>query len=216
MTIIISIVMVGLCFLSVFIFNLPVILQSYDLSNSSSIGDSIGGITAPVIGIISSILLYLALTKQTESNIDQKLKNESDLILSLFNQLDLELNSLYFKFKNNNVEVKFNGLEALDEFAVRFGIAWNMDHFKEKFSSFKAFYPSGQIIYLIDTINLIDERINSSTLSPEMKNLFKQKLISFYDSKLRDSFDKINNRICANQFLEDDWASKIKVIVAKY
>jgi hypothetical protein len=208
--------MVGLCFLSVFIFNLPVILQSYDLSNSSSIGDSIGGITAPVIGIISSILLYLALTKQTESNIDQKLKNESDLILSLFNQLDLELNSLYFKFKNNNVEVKFNGLEALDEFAVRFGIAWNMDHFKEKFSSFKAFYPSGQIIYLIDTINLIDERINSSTLSPEMKNLFKQKLISFYDSKLRDSFDKINNRICANQFLEDDWASKIKVIVAKY
>jgi hypothetical protein len=216
LTIIISIVMVGLCFLSVFIFNLPVILQSYDLSNSSSIGDSIGGITAPVIGIISSILLYLALTKQTESNIDQKLKNESDLILSLFNQLDLELNSLYFKFKNNNVEVKFNGLEALDEFAVRFGIAWNMDHFKEKFSSFKAFYPSGQIIYLIDTINLIDERINSSTLSPEMKNLFKQKLISFYDSKLRDSFDKINNRICANQFLEDDWASKIKVIVAKY
>ncbi|SFE43305.1 hypothetical protein SAMN04488131_10214 [Flavobacterium xueshanense] len=208
--------MVGLCFLSVFIFNLPVIFKSYDLSNSSSIGDSIGGITAPVIGIISSILLYLALTKQTESNIDQKLKNESDLILSLFNQLDLELNSLYFKFKNNSVDVKFNGLEALDEFAKRFGIAWNMDHFKEKFSSFKAFYPSGQIIYLIDTINLIDERISSSTLSPEMKNLFKQKLISFYDSKLRDSFDKINNRICANQFLEDDWASKIKVVVAKY
>lgn len=173
MTIIISIVMVGLCFLSVFIFNLPVIFKSYDLSNSSSIGDSIGGITAPVIGIISSILLYLALTKQTESNIDQKLKNESDLILSLFNQLDLELNSLYFKFKNNSVDVKFNGLEALDEFAKRFGIAWNMDHFKEKFSSFKAFYPSGQIIYLIDTINLIDERISSSTLSPEMKNLFK-------------------------------------------
>lgn len=208
--------MIGLCFLSVFIFNLPAIFKSYDLSNSSSIGDSIGGINTPIIGIISSILLYLALSKQTESYIDQKLKNESDLILSLFNQLDLELNSLYFKFKNNNDDVKFNGLEALDEFATRFGISWNINHFREKFSSFKSFYPSGQIIYLIDTINLIDERINSSTLSPEIKNLFKQKLISFYDSKLRDSFEKIDNRIYENSFLEDDWSRKIKTIVAKY
>jgi hypothetical protein len=207
--------MIGLCFLSVFIFNLPPIFKSYDLSNSSGIGDSIGGITAPIIGIISSILLYLALTKQIEANIDQKLKNESDLILSLFNQLDLELNSLYFKFKENNVDVKFNGLEALDEFAKRFGLSWNMNHFREKFSSFKSFYPSGQIIYLIDTINLIDERINSSTLSPDIKNLFKQKLISFYDSKLRDSFEKINNRICENSFLEDDWTEKIKIVVTK-
>ncbi len=36
--------------------------------STGQIGDTIGGITAPAIGILSAILLYLALTKQIENN----------------------------------------------------------------------------------------------------------------------------------------------------
>jgi hypothetical protein len=36
--------------------------------STGQIGDTIGGITAPAIGLLSAILLYLALTKQIENN----------------------------------------------------------------------------------------------------------------------------------------------------
>lgn len=37
-------------------------------NNTGLIGDTIGGITAPIVGLISVVLLYLALIKQIESN----------------------------------------------------------------------------------------------------------------------------------------------------
>jgi len=41
---------------------------SDEKGGTGTIGDTIGGITAPIIGLISTILLYLALIKQIESN----------------------------------------------------------------------------------------------------------------------------------------------------
>ncbi len=52
----------------------PILFTQFSIisfSNDGStgqIGDTIGGITAPAIGLLSAILLYLALTKQIENN----------------------------------------------------------------------------------------------------------------------------------------------------
>ena len=71
---------------------MPAIWDRLDLTNTSSIGDTIGGITAPLLGIISIIFLYLTLNRQIDSINDQKLKNESDIIFMLLNQLENEYN----------------------------------------------------------------------------------------------------------------------------
>ena len=52
----------------------PLVFTQFSIVNFShdgstgQIGDTIGGITAPAIGLLSAILLYLALTKQIENN----------------------------------------------------------------------------------------------------------------------------------------------------
>src|SRR4051812_26592121 len=93
-------ILIGLCFISTALFRQKSLTKLFDLSNSQAqnIGGAIGGMTAPIIGLFSSILLYLALTRQTQSSKEQQLKNESDIIFSLFSQLDEEVNGFYYKY----------------------------------------------------------------------------------------------------------------------
>ena len=42
--------------------------QQYDFRTNGQIGDTIGGITAPVVGLISAILVYLSFTAQVRAN----------------------------------------------------------------------------------------------------------------------------------------------------
>jgi len=205
--------MIVLCFISILLFNFPAFIDSFNLSEENGIGSSIGGITAPVIGIISSILLYLALTRQTESNVEQKLKNESDIILMLLNQLENELSNFYHKVKINNVENKYLGFDGFNEFCIR--IARDQDYkvFERQIKSFKSFYESGQIILIIDSFNLIQKRIEISEISEEMKHLFTAKLNSFYETRLKENLEKLDVIFETHVFFKDDWTEKIKRIV---
>jgi len=205
--------MIVICFTSVLIFNLPVFIDSFNLSENNGIGSSISGITAPIIGIISSVLLYLALTRQTESNVEQKLKNESDIIFMLLNQLENEFSNFYHRVKINNVENKYDGLDGLNEFCIRITKEQDYKVLERQIKSFKSFYESGQIILIIDSFNLIQKRIAISEISEEMKDLFSEKLNSFYESKLKENLEKLNVIFETHDFFKDDWTDKIKKIV---
>ncbi|MFM7022486.1 MAG: hypothetical protein ACKOXB_05870 [Flavobacteriales bacterium] len=61
--------------------------------NTGIIGDTIGGITAPVIGLISALLLYLALIKQIENNEIAKKSLEHSLQESNFKLIFEEIKS---------------------------------------------------------------------------------------------------------------------------
>ena len=54
-----------------------------DLSETGQVGDTIGGITAPFLGFLSVILLYITLKEQQESNRIQQFVSESNLLISL-------------------------------------------------------------------------------------------------------------------------------------
>lgn len=76
-----------------------------DFSRTGEIGDTIGGITAPIIGLLSAILIYLSFKAQTEANIIQmmllgqeKSKFESGLI-----------DSLLFEMKRTEVNLDIKG-----------------------------------------------------------------------------------------------------------
>ncbi|KAA5532625.1 hypothetical protein F0919_17745 [Taibaiella lutea] len=54
-------------------------LPSYNNDNSSKIGDSIGGMTAPIIGIISSLLVFYSFREQVKANklVQEQINEES-------------------------------------------------------------------------------------------------------------------------------------------
>jgi hypothetical protein len=49
-----------LIFTSLYIFTRPALFASFDFSESGQIGDTIGGITAPIINLIGAYLVYIS------------------------------------------------------------------------------------------------------------------------------------------------------------
>lgn len=67
----------------------------FDLTDKGSIGDAIGGITAPIIGILGAVLVYLSFTSQVSANNLIIKHNEFRLIIDLINELNQDINYLY-------------------------------------------------------------------------------------------------------------------------
>lgn len=98
--------------LSVFSFFAPLILTEESISfvsfkGKGEIGDTIGGITAPFIGLVSAILVYLALKAQIEANVQvssqfqlQKFENQFYEMIRLHKE---NVNEMSIKGYDNEV-----------------------------------------------------------------------------------------------------------------
>lgn len=71
----------------------------FDLTDKGTIGDAIGGITAPIIGTIGAILVYLSFRSQVKANVLLSNQNEFKLLVDLINELKRDI--LYIYDKNN-------------------------------------------------------------------------------------------------------------------
>jgi hypothetical protein len=85
------------------------------LIDSGSVGDVIGGTTAPIIGLVSIFLLFLTLKSQTEFNVKQHEFNqkqeeyniiqrqvaEFDMLLNLQERINLSCNNIKIEVRNN-------------------------------------------------------------------------------------------------------------------
>ena len=200
-----SLVVILLCFLGVFIFTLPAFINRLNLSLKDNIGDAVGGLTAPIIGIITSILLYITLSRQVESNVDQKLKNESDILFLLLNQLDNEVSRFYYKYSRGDKEFKFEGLHGMNEFAKDF-VNYSFKSFN---FTFKALFEAKQFLLIIRSYELIEKRIQVSSLSDNLKPLFQAKLETFYDCVLKFPLETINITIEKNEKMKDNVTEEI-------
>jgi ABC-type oligopeptide transport system ATPase subunit len=153
--------------------------------------------TGPILGIISSVFLYKALIRQTESNNNQKTREESDMILSLLQYLLNEINSFYSKKtisryeKVNNEQVliheekRFYGVEALNEFTSYF--RYEVDHeFYE--GTFKDFFEANMLRLIMRSYVFIELKIHNSSISEQAKGMLEEKLHSIFDCILLEPF----------------------------
>lgn len=67
----------------------------FDLTDKGTIGDAIGGITAPIIGIIGAILVYLSFRSQVRANQLLSNQNEFRLLTDLLNELKKDAFFIY-------------------------------------------------------------------------------------------------------------------------
>ena len=194
-----------LCIFAVLLFTSPALLQRLNLAETGNIGSTIGGLTAPLLGMITTILLYLTLNRQIDSIADQKIKNESDIVFMLLNQLDGEYNQFYLNSNNHGADTKTFGYEALTTYCNTINKFHNLKY------SFKEYYTTDQILLIIRSFNLIEKRINLASVSKEMKELFKEKLNIFYSCRLKDPLAKLCEVFNTNEFLTDSATAEIEL-----
>ena len=56
-SLILSFIGIVMCFISVYLFTTESLWDRFDFSNTGQIGDTIGGLTSPIIGLLGSILV---------------------------------------------------------------------------------------------------------------------------------------------------------------
>ena len=127
--------------LSLFLFTRPAFCYIWDFTETGQIGDTIGGITAPIIGLIAAILVFYSFQEQVKANNiqtkaleDEKLLNAStsvfDKHLAQFSEIKNQLNNLefiveYVAYPDINgslvqpVHIIFKGINALNEYVLR-------------------------------------------------------------------------------------------------
>lgn len=203
-----------LCFFTVYIFTLPAILDRYNLTNTSNIGSTIGGITTPILGIISSIFLFLALTKQIDGNEKSRIKNEADIFFLLLNQFDLEYDKFYYKYwqgaGKDKVTTKFTGIEGIHEFVNEFCYDWTVTNF-----TYSNLFEAKQIALLTNSFELIDYRLEMSFLDKTLKLQFQQKLKSIYLYKFHDEVKNIPKK-CAELEKKDFLINELQRFFDRY
>lgn len=188
-----------------------------DIKGLADVGTAISGFSTPAIGLFTSILLFITLTKQAESNRNQEVKNESDVIFSLINQMDDELKSFYTNpvKKNNDTKLQKTGLEGLISFSEEYKFEFGEEDFGPDLN-FSSLFESAQIILLVDTFNLIEERVSKSNLSIDMKSLFEQKLASYYQCKLKNSLTILCDAFVEFKQTNEPFPVKIQKLVTRW
>ena len=167
---------------------LPIVLTQttltfFDFSNSGQIGDTIGGITAPFVGLVSAYLVYRAFLVQVDANKIQSKNNEFGIALKLIDDLESKINNQsnpYEYTMSDGTVSKMNGANFYE--IVRF---WNgMDAYKKHYA--------GMIVLMIKQINYFKKFVNrSKNLTDDDKLLLFEKASLTFGSKLVDPFNAL-------------------------
>jgi hypothetical protein len=181
----------------------------------NNIGGALAGVTTPIIGIITIVLLYITLSKQLASYNEQRIKNECDIVLLLINQLDHEIESFYVKQTQAGKEIKRTGIEALNDFCREYRYENNIEQFKGN-STFKLWYEAGQIALLITTFQLIERRIISSPVKDKLSEIFNSKMQAYYKYKLKIPLTSLSEAFDIYSFHKDDITDIIQIFTAKH
>lgn len=78
-------------------------------------------------------------------------------------------------------EIRLTGIEALNEWTRKFR---RDKHILPEIFRFGHFYQSIQILLIVHSFQLIQNRVDIATIREDVKGLFRQKLRSFYECRL--------------------------------
>ena len=191
-----------LIFLSIYLFTRPVIFSQFDLTATGQIGDTIGGISAPLINLIGAYLVYISFKTQLQANKiqiqalnDEKDRFNVDNIFQKqsahFNDIKSTLNNLEFVVELFPVydrtgkatyfaPLNFKGLNALNEFTNRLIL-------KRNYTS-QTYEVFGMLLHyqfmLMSIIELIDN-VNKRVEDEADKIYLLKNIRLFYDSFLK-------------------------------
>lgn len=185
-----------------------------DLSTDSSnnIGSAIGGITAPILGLVSIFLIFYTYRLQLNTSIDSSKKRNFDILYKILNETFDKFNSLEYK----NIGIKgikteadgsiipseteistFKGKIALNYFRRDiFLVNQNYDFGsgKRNYTLFRKSYVS-ELIETIDSFVMICDKMKEYELLPNEHDILKSKIQAFYKRNLKMRLNEIYSSI---------------------
>ncbi len=203
-------------FVIIAIFSLPRIFSliskiGFTSQETGYTGDTIGGITAPIIGLFSALLVYIAFKEQVKANIKlqafneaQDLKNEWNYINTILENIKLHYESLTLEI-NEGIEIKkLTGREAVNNL---FSDIYKYDHYVKTIPS-NILHFTYSAILAYKQINYFLKKAQSSTLSPFDKQYFRNCAVLYKVSNLskKDKIESVTTFIQQN----NDGVERIK------
>jgi len=179
---------IGTIFLifSPWIFTLPLGYISFNAA-TGAIGDTIGGITAPIASLIGSILVFLALIEQVKANriiYDEFEKNDKE---GLYNKLSTYVSEQIKMFRQDLKEFSFitihhtgegwQNLEFEGEDAVLNALINNESAAIKRLEMFLK-----RLLYLLN-------KCDQSNLSPEDADYLRDLILMTYEHTMQHTFD---------------------------
>ena len=126
----------------------------FDFSHTGQIGDTIGGITAPIVGLVSIILLWWTFRaqlkfneEQAEINKEQKIFNDSSRVLSMQAQVMQIDDSIRYGFSSTDRTHEGRGCASLRNL--------------QKGTPANVRIPYSVLISLIDRVHMLDVSVSS-------------------------------------------------------
>lgn len=136
------------------------------------------------VTFVTAIFLFITLQKQIEAGREQRIKNDSDIIFLLINQLEVEYSNFTISYNQqtpNQARVQTNryGYDAMSSYYK----ALKNDTRSGRLERIKNDLSTDDLLSLIRSFMLIRERVGQSTLSEDIKTLFYRKLSILYKTK---------------------------------
>jgi hypothetical protein len=174
--------------LGIIIMTLPALLTQtpfslFDFSSAGQIGDTIGGITAPFIGLLSAYLIYKAFKVQVDANKIQSKNNEFSIALKLIDDLEKRLTQRVHRYEVTVSDGKTSKIEDANLYEIiRFWSA--MIVYRNSYT--------GLIAITIRQVNYFKEFVEHSTnFSANDKTLLMEKAALTFGTELYNAINTL-------------------------
>ncbi|MCJ8166198.1 hypothetical protein MKJ04_15225 [Pontibacter sp. E15-1] len=193
------------CFLAFampFILTRETLCNAFDFSATGQIGDTIGGIVGPILNFTGLILVYLSFKQQYVANeIQRNGMNEQantannikvfNIIIDLINELKEEIKLLTISLEERKTGHIIMGLEYENKkFEGLFSLIEIISLLKDDSGNHRYVITNTaknyghQVIYIVNLVLLIVNKISEFDFSDSDKSILKDKLRILYTSKL--------------------------------
>ncbi|MCF6129058.1 hypothetical protein L1S35_05185 [Flavobacterium sp. AS60] len=204
-----------LIFISLYLFTRPAFLSSFDFSSTGQVGDTIGGISAPILNLIGAYLVYISFQAQLEANRiqakalnDEKERARTEGIyqkyISQFEDIKKTLRELEFVVRfwadysaetvSPNPPIVYKGINALNEYTARLVArkAGSTKYDRQNYELYSMYLNyEFMLLSLHDLIINVETRIEDSTdqeyLLSNIK-LFYNSFLKVFGEKIIDSY----------------------------
>lgn len=171
-------------FSSIYIFTRPAIWESYDLTGTGQIGDTIGGITAPAINILGAILVFISFLAQNKANKILSAQNSFSLLHDLYKDLKNDFSNLTFSSSIIKEGREYFGKKALSLFTNTLELRIKSEKFPNN-----SFFD--EFLFLMGNFTILIEIIESSDVDENQKKYILRLLHFLFLTRIKKHLIKI-------------------------
>jgi hypothetical protein len=154
------------------------------LNTTGQIGDTIGGLTAPIINIVGSILIYASFVAQNKANKILADQNSFSAFHEMYKDVKHDFNSLIFYSSSYKEGKQYFGKKALGNFTTVLESRINSNDFVSN-----SFFD--EIQFVMGNILFVGDVIDKSDLNQKEKQYLFNMLDFFYSTKVEKHITKI-------------------------